>query len=52
MSQFHKLALVLDTNVVLDWLLFDNPSAMLLAATITQRQVRWIATAAMRGELS
>ena len=43
---------MLDTNVVLDWLLFDNPSAALLAAAIAQRQVRWIATAAMRGELS
>ena len=43
---------MLDTNVVLDWLLFDNPSAAPLAAAITQRQVRWIATAAMRGELS
>ncbi len=45
-------ALVLDTNVVLDWLLFNDMSAAPLAAAITRRQVRWIATLAMRNELS
>ena len=44
-------AIVLDTNVVLDWLVFKDPSAHALAAAIRRRQVRWVATAAMRGEL-
>jgi len=45
-------AIVLDTNVVLDWLLFDDPSSVPVAAAITARTVRWIATAAMRGEFA
>ena len=44
--------IVLDTNVVLDWLVFGNPSSVPLAAAIMDKQVRWIATAAMRGELT
>lgn len=43
---------MLDTNVVLDWLLFEDPSSAPLAAAILRRQVRWIATAAMRDELA
>jgi predicted nucleic acid-binding protein len=42
---------VLDTNVVLDWLLFADPSSAPIAAAIEQRLVRWIATPAMRDEL-
>ena len=41
---------VLDTNVVLDWLLFADPGMQALAAAIEQGRLRWIATAAMRGE--
>jgi predicted nucleic acid-binding protein len=52
LSQLPRPALVLDTNVVLDWLLFDDASAAPLAAAIVQRQVRWIATAAMRNEFA
>ena len=52
MSQLPRPALVLDTNVVLDWLLFDDPSAAPLAAAIVQRQVRWVATVAMRDEFA
>jgi len=43
---------VLDTNVVLDWLLFGDPSSAPIAAAIESRRVRWIATAAMRAELA
>jgi predicted nucleic acid-binding protein len=43
---------VLDTNVVLDWLLFGDPSAAPIAAAIESQRVRWIATAAMREELA
>ena len=52
MSPLPRPALVLDTNVVLDWLLFGDPSSAPLATAITQRQVRWIATAAMLDELA
>jgi predicted nucleic acid-binding protein len=44
-------AVVLDTNVVLDWLLFNDPSSTRFAAAIADRQVRWVASPAMRGEL-
>jgi uncharacterized protein len=40
----------LDTNVVLDWLLFADPAVQTLASAIEQGRLRWIATAAMRGE--
>jgi predicted nucleic acid-binding protein len=43
---------VLDTNVVLDWLLFGDPTAAPIAAAIAGQRVRWIATAAMRDELA
>lgn len=43
--------LVLDTNIVLDWLLFDDPSCAGLAAAIASQDVRWIASTAMHGEL-
>jgi len=45
-------SVVLDTNVVLDWLLFGDPSVAPLAAAIEQRHVRWLATRSMREELS
>ena len=42
---------VLDTNVVLDWLLFRNPACAALDVSITTGQSLWVATAAMRDEL-
>jgi uncharacterized protein len=45
-------AVVLDTNVVLDWLLFDDPSAAAVAGSVMQRQVSWRATGPMRDELA
>ena len=44
--------IVLDTNVVLDWLVFHDPSSGAFSAAIERRQVRWIATQAMRDELA
>ena len=44
--------IVVDTNVILDWLVFKDPSSLALANAISQRQVCWVATAAMRGELA
>lgn len=44
-------ALVLDTNVALDWLAFRDPRvAPALDAAVAQRRVRWIASAAMLDE--
>lgn len=43
--------LVLDSNVVLDWLVFREPATVALAEALQQRRVRWIATVAMRDEL-
>ena len=43
---------VLDTNVVLDWLVFRNPGCVALAASIVAGELRWIATVAMRDELA
>jgi predicted nucleic acid-binding protein len=44
--------IVLDTNVVLDWLLFADPGVQGLVTAIEQGRLRWIATAAMRGEFA
>jgi putative PIN family toxin of toxin-antitoxin system len=42
---------VLDTNIVLDLLLFQNPQAQGLRQALDQQQLRWLATAPMRAEL-
>ena len=43
---------VLDTNVVLDWLVFRNPDCASLVAALVAGELRWIATRAMRDELA
>jgi predicted nucleic acid-binding protein len=43
---------VLDTNVVLDWLLFGNAGCADLVAGVESGQVRWCATRPMREELA
>ena len=43
--------LVLDTNVVLDWLVFADPQARALGDAVAARRVRWVATVEMRAEL-
>jgi predicted nucleic acid-binding protein len=43
---------VLDTNVVLDWLLFRHPDGLAVGAALAAGELRWIATAAMRDELA
>jgi predicted nucleic acid-binding protein len=45
-------AVVLDTNVVLDWMLFAELSVGALVNALRARQVRWLATASMRDELA
>lgn len=44
--------LVLDTNAVLDWLVFDNPSCKVVVAAIVSGQVSWVVNNAVRDELS
>jgi putative PIN family toxin of toxin-antitoxin system len=45
-------AVVLDTNIVLDLLLFQNPQAQGLRQALDQQQLRWLATPPMREELA
>ena len=44
--------LVLDTNVVLDWLVFRDASSQLLQSRVGSGSVRWLASDAMRAELT
>ena len=46
------LDLVLDTNVVLDWLAFRNPVGVALEQALTAGRCRWLSTGAMRDELA
>jgi predicted nucleic acid-binding protein len=43
---------VLDTNVVLDWLYFEDPAVRRLAKHIAEGGLRWEASPAMRAELA
>ena len=43
---------ILDSNVVLDWLLFRDPECAALGSALTERRLRWIATRPMREELA
>ena len=51
-SDNPSAAAVLDTNVALDWLLFDDEALRPLALAIGAGRVRWLATAAMRAEFA
>ncbi len=46
------MRIVIDTNIVLDLLVFDDPACMPLAAALDAGELRWHATAAMRDELA
>lgn len=43
---------VLDTNLALDLLVFDDPACEPLREALARAELRWIATAAMRDELA
>ena len=43
--------IVIDTNIVLDLLVFDDPRWAPLRAALAGGELRWVATAAMREEL-
>ena len=46
------MKLVLDTNIVLDLWVFEDAAVAGLGAAIANREVTWLATAAMREELA
>ena len=48
--QASRTGVVLDTNIVLDLLVFDDPARAPLAAALDAGELRWLATAAMRRE--
>lgn len=50
-SRGAAATLVLDTNVVLDWLYFRDHRCATLAHAIASGRVRWLASPAMRAEL-
>src|SRR3990167_9565513 len=50
-NPFSARPLVLDTNVVLDWLVFRDPSTALLAQQLVSQLWQWRVTANMRAEL-
>ena len=43
--------IVIDTNIVLDAFVFDDPGSDALKAALEGRQIRWLATLPMRDEL-
>lgn len=43
---------VLDTNIVLDAFVFDDPQARTLKSALAAGQLEWVATKAMRDELA
>jgi predicted nucleic acid-binding protein len=43
---------VIDTNVVLDWLVFRNPGCAPFVQALLAGQLHWLATTAMRDELA
>ena len=47
-----RRALVLDTNIVLDLLVFADPATALLPGLLASGALHWIATAGMRSELA
>jgi putative PIN family toxin of toxin-antitoxin system len=44
--------IVLDTNIVLDAFVFDDPATQALKQALASNQLQWLATKAMRDELA
>lgn len=51
MSRTPPLTLVLDTNVVLDLFIYEDPATVPLRTVLAEPQTRWLATPVMREEL-
>ena len=45
-------SIVIDTNIALDLLVFEDPAWAPLAAVLAAGELRWVATEPMRGELA
>ena len=45
-------SVVLDTNIVLDVFVFNNPAAKPISQALADGELTWLATAAMRAELA
>jgi len=45
------MRLVLDTNIWLDWLVFNDPRVQALAAALSSGGLRWLVAPAMRDEI-
>ncbi|MGJ7568451.1 putative toxin-antitoxin system toxin component, PIN family [Variovorax sp. GB1R11] len=52
MTLTESAPVVIDTNIALDLLVFDNPDCMPLRTALAAGALRWLATAPMRGELA
>ena len=52
MSLSAPMLRVLDTNIVLDLWVFDDPQAVALRESVETGSTQWLATAAMREELA
>lgn len=51
MTAAETVTLVLDTNVVLDLFIYEDPATVPLRTVLAEPQTRWLATAVMREEL-
>lgn len=51
MSTAGKVTLVIDTNVVLDLFVYEDPATLPLRERLADAQTRWLATPVMREEL-
>ena len=51
MNAATSVTLVLDTNVVLDLFVYEDPATVPLRAVLADAQTRWLATPVMREEL-
>ena len=47
----ERPAIVIDTQVVMDWLVFRDPRVQALTAAVTSGALRWLVAPAMRDEL-
>jgi putative PIN family toxin of toxin-antitoxin system len=52
MSETRPVRRVLDTNIVLDLWVFDEPKALALRQSVENGLTHWLATSAMREELA
>lgn len=51
-SDGETTRVVLDTNAVLDWLVFGDPTARVVGAAITDGRLQWLVSPRMLAELS